>query len=264
MQLVDIGANLTHESFHPDREAVLERARAAGVVQLVVTGSSAQGSEDALSLARRHPGLLYATAGVHPHHAGDYTAETDTLLRGLAREPEVRAVGEAGLDYFRDYSPRAAQQFAFERQLGIALETGKPVFAHQRDAHDDFMAILRPLRDRLSRVVVHCFTGEKRELFDCLDLDCDIGITGWICDERRGTHLKELVRSIPAHRLMVETDAPYLLPRDLPHKPSHRRNEPMYLPHVARAVAHARGEPLEALAASTTATARSFFALPPV
>ncbi|MFN7553010.1 MAG: TatD family hydrolase [Pseudomonadota bacterium] len=262
MQLVDIGANLTHESFHPDRDAVLERARAAGVVQLVVTGASAQGSEDALSLARRHPGLLYATAGVHPHHAADYTADTDTLLRTLVREPEVRAVGEAGLDYFRDYSPRAAQHFAFERQLGIALETGKPVFAHQRDAHDDFMAILRPLRDRLSRVVVHCFTGEKRELFECLDLDCDIGITGWICDERRGAHLNDLVRSIPAHRLMVETDAPYLLPRDLPHKPSHRRNEPMYLPHVARAVAQARGETLEALADSTTKTARSCFALP--
>jgi TatD DNase family protein len=264
MQLVDIGANLTHESFNHDREAVLERARAAGVVQMVVTGASAQGSEDALALARCHPGLLYATAGVHPHHAGDYTADTDTLLRGLAREPEVRAVGEAGLDYFRDYSPRAAQQFAFERQLGIALETGKPLFAHQRDAHDDFIAILRPLRDRLSRVVVHCFTGDKRELFECLDLDCDIGITGWICDERRGTHLKELVRSIPAQRLMIETDAPYLLPRDLAHKPSHRRNEPMYLPHVARAVAHARGEAVEALAATSTATARSFFALPEV
>jgi TatD DNase family protein len=261
MQLVDIGANLTHESFRPDLDAVLGRARAAGVAQLVVTGASRQGSEDALALARRHPGLLYATAGVHPHHAGDYDADTDTLLRALAREPEVRAVGEAGLDYFRDYSPRAAQQFAFERQLGIALETGKPLFAHQREAHDDFIAILRPLRDRLSRVVVHCFTGERRELFECLDLDCDIGITGWICDERRGTHLKDLVRSIPAHRLMIETDAPYLLPRDLPHKPSHRRNEPMYLPHVARAVAQARGETVDALAATTTATARSFFAL---
>jgi TatD DNase family protein len=264
MQLVDIGANLTHESFRPDLDAVLERARGAGVAQMVVTGASAQASQDALSLARRHPGLLYATAGVHPHHAHEYTADTDTLLRALAREPEVRAVGEAGLDYFRDYSPRAAQHFAFERQLGIALETGKPVFAHQREAHDDFIAILRPLRDRLSRVVVHCFTGERRELFECLDLDCDIGITGWICDERRGTHLKELVRSIPPQRLMIETDAPYLLPRDLPHKPSHRRNEPMYLGHVARAVAAARGEPVEALAASSTATARSFFALPEV
>jgi TatD DNase family protein len=231
-------------------------------VQQVVTGASAQGSEDALALARRHPGALYATAGVHPHHAGDYTGDTDTLLRGLAREAEVRAVGEAGLDYFRDYSPRPAQHFAFERQLGIALETGKPVFAHQRDAHDDFMAILRPLRDRLAAVVVHCFTGERRELFECLDLDCHIGITGWICDERRGLHLRELVRSVPAGRLMIETDAPYLLPRDLPHKPSHRRNEPMYLPHVARAVAAARGEPLDALVAHTTATARAFFALP--
>jgi TatD DNase family protein len=264
MQLIDIGANLTHESFRHDLDAVLARARAAGVVQMVVTGASAQGSEQALALARAHPALLYATAGVHPHHAADYTAETDTLLRALVAAPEVRAVGEAGLDYFRDLSPRHAQQFAFESQLEIALDTGKPVFAHQRDAHDDFLAILRPLRQRLGRVVVHCFTGERRELIECLDLDLDIGITGWICDERRGAHLRDLVSLVPADRLMIETDAPYLLPRDLPHKPSHRRNEPMYLPHIAAAVAAARGESVEQLAAACTATARAFFGLPAV
>ena len=261
MQLVDIGANLTHESFHHDRDAVLARARAAGVLQMVVTGASAQGSEDALALALRHPGVLYATAGVHPHHAASYSAETDALLRDLARAPGVVAVGEAGLDYFRDFSPRPAQHFAFEQQLQIAMDTGKPLFAHQRDAHEDFIAIVKPLRHRLGRVVVHCFTGERRELFQCLDLDLDIGITGWICDERRGHHLRELVPRIPADRLMIETDAPYLMPRDLKPMPRHRRNEPGLLPHVARAVAAAAGKSFEQVAAETTRTARAFFGL---
>jgi TatD DNase family protein len=262
MQLVDIGANLTHESFRHDLDAVLERARAAGVAQLVVTGASREGSVQALDLARAHPGRLYATAGVHPHHAADYGDDTDRVLRELLCHPEVVAVGEAGLDYHRNYSPRPAQLKAFERQLEIALDCGKPVFLHQRDAHDDLMAVLKPVRDRLGPLVVHCFTDDRRALFQSLDLDCHIGITGWICDERRGRHLLELVPSIPGARLMIETDCPYLLPRDLDPKPSHRRNEPMYLAHVCRALARARGEDPALTAAVTTATARAFFGLP--
>lgn len=262
MPLVDIGANLTHESFRHDLAAVLARAGAAGVAQIVVTGASAEGAEAALALARAHPGVLHATAGVHPHHAADYTAETEDLLRALLREPDVRAAGETGLDYHRDYSPREAQRFAFERQLALGIEAGKPLFLHQRDAHDDFIAILRQVRDRLSACVVHCFTADKRELYECLDLDCHIGITGWICDERRGLHLRELVRDIPAGRLMIETDAPYLLPRNMVPKPSHRRNEPCFLPHIAAEVARDRGESPEQLVAHTTATARAFFDLP--
>ncbi len=264
MQLVDIGANLTHESFRLDRAEVLERAHAAGVVQLVVTGASSQGSRDALALAETDPARLAATAGVHPHHASEYTAETDALLRELAGHAAVRAVGETGLDYHRDYSPRSAQRFAFERQVEIALDTGKPLFLHQRDAHADFLAVLKPVRDRIARVVLHCFTGDQRELYDCLDLDLHIGITGWLCDERRGQHLRELVREIPAARLMLETDAPYLLPRTLHPKPSHRRNEPAFLPHIAAELARDRGEDLAATAAATTAAARAFFDLPVV
>ena len=260
--LVDIGANLTHESFRHDLEAVLERAAAAGVVQMIVTGASAQGAQDALALATRHPGVLFATAGVHPHHAADYTGDTDTLLRELARAVQVVAVGETGLDYHRDYSPRAAQLFAFERQLEIALDTGKPLFLHQRDAHDDLFAMLKPIRDKLADVVVHCFTDERRALFDYLDLDLHVGITGWICDERRGTHLRELVKEIPATRLMLETDAPYLLPRTLKPAPPHRRNEPAFLPHIAEEVARDRGETVAITAANTTATSRAFFGLP--
>ena len=261
MHLIDIGANLTHESFHHDLDAVLERAREVGVERMIVTGASRPGSEHALELARAHPGLLHATAGVHPHHAGDYGEDTDALLRELAREPEVVAVGETGLDYFRDLSPRPAQRAAFEKQLAIAIDLGMPLFLHQRDAHDDFFALLKSARDRVPAAVVHCFTDDRRALFDYLDLDCHIGITGWICDERRGTHLRELVRSIPANRLLLETDAPYLLPRDIRPPPADRRNEPMYLAHICEAVARERGETAATTAANATAATRAFFRL---
>jgi len=262
MQLIDIGANLGHDSFDHDRDAVLDRARDAGVVQMVLTGASREGSPKALQLAMEHPGFLFATAGVHPHHAVEYTAECDAEMRALQQHPEVVAVGECGLDYFRDFSPRPAQRRAFEMQLQIAVDTGKPLFLHQRDAHDDFIAMLRNFDGKLGACVVHCFTDEKRALYDYLDADCHIGITGWLCDERRGQHLRELVRDIPAERLMIETDAPYLLPRTVKPQPSHRRNEPMYLAHIVEELARDRGESVEQTAASTTATARVFFGLP--
>jgi TatD DNase family protein len=263
MHLIDIGANLTHESFRRDFDAVLERARKAGVERMVVTGASRAGSEHALELARAHPGTLWATAGVHPHHAGDYGEQTDALLRQLARETEVVAVGETGLDYYRDLSPRPAQRAAFEKQLAIAVDLGMPLFLHQRDAHADFLAILKAARDHVPAVVVHCFTDRREALFDYLDLDCHIGITGWICDERRGLHLRELVREIPAHRLLLETDAPYLLPRDIRPAPTDRRNEPMYLAHICSVVAGLRGEPAETTAAATRANACAFFRIDP-
>ena len=259
--LVDIGANLTHESFQHDFDAVLGRAREQGVTRMVVTGASREGSHDAVALADKHPGVLYATAGVHPHHAIDYDAATESELRALAAHDAVRAVGETGLDYHRNYSPRAVQLAAFEKQLAIAIDFGMPVFLHQRDAHADFLALLKSARSQSPAAVVHCFTDTREALFDYLDLDCHIGITGWICDERRGTHLREFVREIPADRLMLETDAPYLLPRNVTPKPSHRRNEPMYLAHICREVARDRGEDAAAVAANSTATAQAFFGL---
>jgi TatD DNase family protein len=260
--LIDIGANLTHDSFDHDRDAVLQRAREAGVVQMVVTGASREHSPMALDLARRHPGELFATAGVHPHHASEYSAECDAEMRALHAHPEVVAVGECGLDYFRDFSPRPAQRRAFEQQLQIGVDTGKPLFLHQRDAHADFVAMMRNFEGRLGPAVVHCFTGTREELFDCLDQDWYIGITGWLCDERRGQHLRELVRHIPPQRLMIETDAPYLLPRTVKPAPSHRRNEPMYLAHIVEELARDRGEDVAVTAAATTAAARAFFRLP--
>ena len=263
MELIDIGCNLTHDAFDGDREAVLARAREAGVVQMIVTGASEEGSRAARNLALQHPGELFATAGVHPHRASGFSDASEALLRELSRRPGVVAVGETGLDYFRDFSPRDTQRDVFRRQLEIGIESGLPLFLHMRDAHDDFFAILREVRDRLGDVVVHCFTGGRDELHDYLDLDCHIGITGWICDERRGTQMKDYLGDIPAERLLVETDAPYLKPRNLRPRVKTHRNEPQWLGWIVGTLAAARSEHPEFLAARTTENARRFFRIPP-
>ena len=261
MELIDIGCNLTHDSFDVDRDKVIEAAFQAGVCQMIITGASAQGSRDACELARQWPQKLFATAGVHPHRASAYDSETDSLLRELASQPGVVAIGETGLDYFRDFSPREDQRSSFAQQIQIAFDTGLPFFLHQRDAHEDFVAILKPHRDQLNEVVVHCFTGSKTELHECLDLDFHIGITGWICDERRGTHMKEYMIDIPSDRLMIETDAPYLKPRNLRPKLKSHRNEPRLLPWILGTLAACRNEHPTELAEATTRNARKFFRL---
>ena len=259
--LIDIGANLAHDSFDDDRDAVLERAAAAGVSRIVVTGSSLGSNRGATGLAARHPGVLYATAGVHPHHAADYDDEADAQIREFARDGRIVAIGECGLDYFRNFSPRDAQLAAFRSQLEIATETGLPVFLHQRDAHDDFVEILEPVLPELSRAVAHCFTGEHESLREYLAMGLYIGVTGWICDERRGGHLKEIVSVVPDDRLMIETDSPYLMPRTLQPKPKTRRNEPMHLVEVLRVVAEARNQSEQYVAEITTRNAERFFGL---
>lgn len=260
--LVDIGANLAHDSFDEDRDAMMQRAADAGVATMIVTGSSDESNVRAAKLAEGSAGVLYATAGVHPHHAADYTDESDALIRELTQKPVVVAVGECGLDYFRNFSPREAQLDAFRRQLEIAKETALPVFLHQRDAHDDFVEVLEPALPDLSRAVAHCFTGEGESLREYIAMGLYIGITGWICDERRGKHLHDIVELIPDDRLLIETDAPYLLPRTIRPRPKSRRNEPMYLPEVVRVVAEARGQSEQHVATVTTANARRFFDLP--
>jgi TatD DNase family protein len=257
--LVDIGANLTNKAFHADLDDVIERARVAGVTTLVVTGTSIEGSEQAVQLASGRAPTLYATAGVHPHDAKSFTDASASKLRALASEPSVRALGECGLDYNRNFSPRDAQLHAFEAQLEVAAAVALPLFIHDREAHADLHAMIKRYRDRIVDGVVHCFTGTREELHAYLDLDLHIGITGWICDERRGLHLRELIREIPPHRLMLETDAPYLLPRTLRPPPAHRRNEPAFLTHVLAAVAEAVNRPPRDVAEQTTRTAQAFF-----
>lgn len=260
--LVDIGLNLAHDSFDHDREHVVATAAAAGVRHMVITGSTIASSRAAIELVRSAPATFRCTAGVHPHHASELREDDLAELRELLAAPEVGAAGECGLDHFRNFSPHADQERAFRWQLELAVAAGKPVFLHQRDGHDAFVAILRDYMPRLSAGVAHCFTGDGRELRDYLELGLFVGITGWICDERRGGHLRELVRQIPLDRLMVETDAPYLLPRDLKPKPSHRRNEPKYLPHIVKVIAACRGEPFADVAAASTRNALEFFGFP--
>ena len=258
-EYIDIGANLTNKSLMQDIDGVLQRAADNGVGKIMVTGTSFRESEQAIELCQRYPEQLLCTAGVHPHHASEWSEYGATELASLVTQDCVRAVGETGLDFNRNFSPRDVQIDVFHQQLSIASSINKPVFTHQRDAHDTFIDILRQYRTKLSQVVVHCFTDSKAALEDYLDLDCHIGITGWICDERRGLGLQQLVKYIPGNRLMIETDAPYLLPRDLKPKPKSRVNEPANLPHILQTIARHRAESATELAATCLSTTRSFF-----
>lgn len=259
--LIDIGINLSHDSFDHDRPEVMQRARDAGLVTMIVTGTSVAGSTAAAALAAEHPGFLYSTAGVHPHEAESFGIDTASILHRIAQQPQVLAIGETGLDFYRDFSPRPAQEEAFAEQLQLGVNSGLPVFLHQRDAHERFLAILKEQRNGLTKGVVHCFTGQKEELYDYLDLDMYIGITGWVCDERRGRHVRDLLADIPPERLLLETDAPYLLPRNMQPKPRSRRNEPANLVWVLDLVAATLGREAAAVAEQTTANAKTFFGL---
>ncbi|WP_148255016.1 TatD family hydrolase [Aidingimonas lacisalsi] len=258
--LVDIGANLTHDSFKHDVDAVIHRARHANVDTLILTGTDLAHSEQAVALARRHAGL-YATAGLHPHIADQWSDELGQRMAALQRQPEVVAVGECGLDYNRNFSVPRHQEGAFEAQLQLAAESGLPLFIHERDAGQRMREMLKAWRDDITHAVIHCFTADRETLHGYLDLDLHIGLTGWLCDERRGHHLRDLVGSIPLTRLMVETDCPYLLPRNLPAKLKGRRHEPALLPWIIREIAHWRGMAEVDLANATSATTEAFFGL---
>jgi TatD DNase family protein len=276
MKLIDIGVNLMSPAFDRDREEVIARAQAAGMKALVITGndieSSARAAAYAVAFSANNANLnCKTTAGVHPHNAKDWNEQTLARLEELAAlyGGDIRAIGECGLDYNRNFSPQNAQRKCFEDQLMLAARIGKPVFLHERDSFGDFFSILKQYRNSLPGAVVHCFTGQRRELEAYLSIDCYIGITGWICDERRGGHLASLLNTIPADRLLLETDAPYLLPRNLPHSGSRSvkgksgRNEPCFLPHIAASVAKILGKPPDQIAEETCANAERFFILSP-
>lgn len=260
--LIDIGVNLADKSFNNDREDVLSRAKQAGVNTLIITGTSVNGSEKALELANQYDDVCFATVGIHPHDAKQANAQSMDQLRSLAMDKKAVALGEMGLDFNRDFSPRPQQEKVFIQQLELACELKLPVFLHERDADQRMQAILKDYRDYLTNAVIHCFTGHKQALYNYLDLDLHIGLTGWICDERRGQHLLELIPSIPSNRLMVETDAPYLLPRTLSPKPKSRRNEPAFLPEVIKAIADCQHVGYQIIANQTRQVAESFFQLP--
>jgi len=267
-ELVDIGVNLLHPQFDDDREAVLARARGAGIATMLITSTDLATSHRAVGYCGSHG--LYCTAGVHPHDAKDAPADLAARLESLARQRVVRAIGETGLDYNRNFSPQDVQRRVFAQQLEVAARGGLPVFVHDRDSGGEVNRMIADMAGRLAGVVVHCFTGSGNELDAHLAQGFSIGITGWVCDPRRGAALAGLVPGIPADRLMVETDAPFLLPPMAggrwppPGVPGRhkRRNEPLTLPLVVARLAELRGEDPVELAATTARNARRLFRLP--
>ena len=270
--MIDIGLNLTNSQFQRDMDAVIKNAIRADVTTMIVTGTSVKSSEQALYLTTQYPDSLYATAGIHPHDASTLTSQSIQQLMTLLSEDKVLAVGECGLDFNRNFSTLAEQLNCFEIQLELAVELQLPVFLHQREARSDFMRLIKKYRSGLVDAVAHCFTGGQEELEDYLEEDLYIGITGWLCDERRGKDLQSCVHLIPDDRLMVETDAPYLFPRDLKLPPnpsltgkqkkkSRSRNEPQYLPHIVQTLAKLTHKELTALTLATTENSKRFFRL---
>mgnify|MGYP006161281559 CR=1 FL=1 len=261
MNLVDIGANLSHESFSHDLDAVVNAAQAAGVAHIIITGTDQKSNEAALKLSQSRPELFSCTAGYHPHVAESFDEQALLSVRAHASEDKCVAIGETGLDFNRNFSTAESQLEAFEEHLKLAAELGLPLFLHQRDAHPEFVSLLRRYRDQIVGGVVHCFTDSEQALEDYLALDMYIGITGWICDERRGAGLQALAGKIPPDRLLIETDSPYLLPRTIRPKPKTRRNEPKHLIEVLYTLARCCGRPAEQLAMETSENAKRLFGI---
>ena len=262
MNWIDIGVNLTNRRFDKDRELVITQAESVGVLHQIITGTNISESEQALQLCQEYPGRLSSTAGCHPHDAKDFTAKHYHRLEQLLKHSSVVAVADCGLDFNRNFSPPAQQINVFEQQLALASRVNKPVFLHERDAFNQQFEMLQSYLPKLKGAVVHCFTGNEQQLNAYLELGLYIGITGWICDERRGLPLREMVHLIPDDKLMLETDAPYLLPRDLRPKPKSSRNLPQYLPHIAKMIAKARNTSLESLSMQCFDNTKRFFELP--
>jgi len=260
--LFDIAVNFGASALAAKTAEIVEQALTNDVQKMIALGCNISSSQHALSVAQSFPKNVYATAGIHPHDAKSFDDSTLSSLVELAQQPQVVALGECGLDFNRDFSPRDQQLHAFETQLQLACELQIPVVMHQRDAHEAFIKVLSKYRHKLKQVVLHCFTGTKNELEACLELDCHIGITGWICDERRGLHLLESVKIIPDNRLMLETDSPYLMPRNITPKPKSRNNRPANLFHIADTVAAARSQPIDLLRKNCFETTSTFFDLP--
>ncbi|WP_394229239.1 TatD family hydrolase [Shewanella colwelliana] len=258
---IDIAVNLVGSALEKDLDNVIQRAVAQGVSPLIVIGSDLTESQQAIDCCHQHPQLLFCTAGVHPHHAKEWHSSSADQLIQLAQQPHVVAVGECGLDYNRDFSPRPMQRKAFAEQLAIAVELQLPVLMHERDAHEDFAAILQEYRSELNGALLHCFTGNRNSLARYIDLDLHLGITGWVCDERRGIELAELVPLIPDNRIMIETDSPYLLPRSMRPKPKSSKNEPQYLPYISEYVANLRGQCPNEFAKQAYTNSAEFFKL---
>jgi TatD DNase family protein len=245
--LVDSHCHLDDQQFDADREETIERARAAGVEAMMAigTGNGPPDLEAAVRLADRYP-FIHATVGVHPHDAAKATEETFAALRRLADHPKVQALGEIGLDYHYDFSPRDVQRSVFERQLSIAEEAGKPVVIHTREAWDDTLAVLRSRWQ--GGGIMHCFTGDEQQARAALDLGFHLAFGG-VLTFPKADAVRQAARITPADRLLVETDCPYLSP--VPRRG--KRNEPAFLVETVRRLAEVRHVSIEEIARQTTA-----------
>ena len=253
MHLIDSHAHLDFPQFDGDRDAVIARAREAGLTAIVNVGTNLASSRASVALAEEYD-FIYATVGIHPHDAETSNQAALDELRSLADHPKVVAIGEIGLDYYRDYSPRPAQRQAFRDQLALASALDRPVVIHSRDAHSEVFATLH---EWTGTGVLHTYAAGLEHLEEAIDMDFYIGISGPVTFSS-ADHLRAVAREVPLHRLLVETDCPYLTPA--PHRG--RRNEPAYVKLVAEAIAEARDEPIERIADTATENTRRLFGLP--
>ncbi|MGS0693682.1 TatD family hydrolase [Shewanella sp. 0m-4] len=260
-QYMDIAVNLIGSSLEKNIQRVIEDATNQSVTSMVVIGSHLDESKHAIALCEQFPDQLYSTAGIHPHHASEWQTSSANTIRMLAQSPCVIAIGECGLDYNRDFSPRDVQRNVFAKQLALAVELEMPVLMHERDAHPDFLAILKEYRTDLPAALLHCFTGNMQSLEAYIEQDIYLGVTGWVCDERRGQELASIVPYIPDNRLLIETDSPYLLPRSMRPKPKSSKNEPKYLPYIAQYIADLKKQDMSTFADNTYKNSRRFFGL---
>lgn len=259
MSWCDIGVNFTDPRL--SFETVFERALAADVGHIIITGTSLDKSQKAIQLAEQHPKNLSTTVGVHPHDASQFNEQSNHTLKTLAKSDRVVAIGECGLDFNRNFSTPQEQLYAFEQQLNLACELGLPVFLHERDAFDAQIKLLTQYRHELKGGVVHCFTGNSEQMHRYLELDLYIGVTGWVCDLKRGQALREAVKSLPLNRILLETDAPYLRPKGLANnrKVDNGNNEPAYLPYIAKEVAALMAMNIQTLKAASEANSQTLF-----
>jgi TatD DNase family protein len=237
--LVDIGVNLAAKIFDNDVDVVINDAFSVGVQKMIITGSCPDSNHKAHILTHKKPNQLYHTAGTHPHYACNFKDQDLLMVKKLSKSLSFVAIGECGLDYFRNLSPKKDQIYCFYKYLDLACETQLPLFLHLRDAFSDFYKIITEFKADLPKFVVHCWTGTKDELTELLKIGAYIGITGWICDDKRGAHLHEQLKIIPDTHLMIETDSPYLTPKTLNKKT--KRNVPANLVFIAEYIAKIKG-----------------------
>jgi TatD DNase family protein len=233
----DVGVNLLDRRF--DADAVLQESADAQISHINIIASDLEESLNAAEFVRKNQDLtaikLCHTAGIHPHYADNATGDCFLKLKSLLADTKVRAVGECGLDFNRNFSHPEKQLEVFERQLRLACEMGKGVYLHERDAFEHQYALLKRYSDDLAFKLVHCFTSTQAHMDEYLALGCYIGITGWVCDDKRGLDLQNAVKALPLERLVLETDAPYLFPKTV--RPRPKNNAPKYLPAIAQKVA---------------------------